>query len=140
MGDDLAASNVNRTYSLSAMSVAIVTFMLIFLYPRYANDEVNPVLFQVTLVVMAGATFSLVFAAFHYYAASLGHRADEVALAQLGRRADRFWLLGYSLLFLAPGLVLLTVDPLFVGGVWLVLWLAYLVFALRIFPRVQAGP
>lgn len=45
MGEDLAASNVNRTYSLSAMSVAIVTFMLIFLYPRYANGEVDPVLF-----------------------------------------------------------------------------------------------
>lgn len=89
---------------------------------------------------MAGATFSLVFAALNYYAASLGHRTDEAARAQLGRRADRFWLLGYSLLFLAPGLVLLTVDLLFVGGVWLVLWLAYLVFALRIFPRVQAGP
>ena len=35
MGDDLAAANVNRSYSLAATSIAIFTFMLIFLYPRF---------------------------------------------------------------------------------------------------------
>ena len=34
MGDDLGASNVNRSYSLAATSIAIFTFMLIFLYPN----------------------------------------------------------------------------------------------------------
>ncbi len=136
MGDDLAATNVNRTYSLSGMSVAIVTFMLIFLYPRYANGEVEPVLFQATLIVMAAATFALVFASFHYYAASVG-RMDDDEKARYARRGDRLWLLGSTLLFLAPGLVLLTVDLALVGGIWLLLWVAYGVFALRLFPRVQ---
>jgi hypothetical protein len=31
MGADLAAANVNRAYSLAAPSIAIFTFMLIFL-------------------------------------------------------------------------------------------------------------
>jgi hypothetical protein len=31
MGDDLAAANVNRSYSLVATSIAIFTFMLFFL-------------------------------------------------------------------------------------------------------------
>src|SRR5438105_3826158 len=62
MGDDLAASNVNRLHSLAATSIAIFTFMLIFLYPRFASDEVNAWLFQVTLVVMGVATFAFVFA------------------------------------------------------------------------------
>ena len=57
MGDDLAASNVNRSYSLAATSIAIFTFMLIFLYPRFASGEVNPLLFQATLVVMGVATW-----------------------------------------------------------------------------------
>lgn len=137
MGDDLAASNVNRTYSLSAMSVAIFTFMLIFLYPRFASGEVDPVLFQATLLVMGLATFSLVFAAFHYYGASLAGRMDDAERARISRRGDQFWLLGSTLLFLAPSMVLVTVELLFVGAVWFALWFIYVLFAIRYFPRVQ---
>ena len=52
MRDDLAAANVNRAYSLAATSIAIFTFMLFFLYPRFKSGEINPVLFQATLVVI----------------------------------------------------------------------------------------
>jgi hypothetical protein len=138
MGDDLAASNVNRTYSLSAMSVAIFTFMLIFLYPRYASGEVDPILFQATLLVMGLATFSLVFASLHYYGSSLGGRMDDGERARLARRGDRLWLVGYTLLFLAPSMVLVTVDLLAVGATWFGLWVVYLAFAVRFFPRVQS--
>src|SRR5262245_55469484 len=51
--DDLAAANVNRAYSLAATSIAIFTFMLIFLYPKLASGEANPLLFQATVIVMA---------------------------------------------------------------------------------------
>ena len=68
MRDDLAASNVNRSYSLAATSIAIFTFMLIFLYPKFASGEVNALLFQATLAVMGVATFSFVFASFFHYA------------------------------------------------------------------------
>ncbi len=36
MGDDLAAANVNRSYSLAATSIAIFAFMLFFLCPKVA--------------------------------------------------------------------------------------------------------
>ena len=101
MGDDLAAANVNRSYSLAATSIAIFTFMLIFLYPRFVSGEINPVLFQTTLGVMAVATFSFVFASFYYYCSSLGSRIDDAERALYSQRGDRFWLLGYTLLFLA---------------------------------------
>lgn len=140
MGDDLAASNVNRTYSLAAMSIAIFTFMLIFLYPRFASGEVNAVLFQATLIVMGVSTFSTVFAAFHYYGSSLGERVDDAERARLARRGDRFWLLGHTLLLLAPGMVLVSVELLLVGAVWFALWLSYVLFAIRSFPRVRTGP
>jgi hypothetical protein len=58
MGDELATSNVNRSYSLAATSIAIFTFILFFLYPRFASGEINALLFQVTLVAMGVATFS----------------------------------------------------------------------------------
>ena len=139
MGDDLAASNVNRAYSLAATSIAIFTFMLFFLYPRYASGQVNALLFQATLVVMGVATFSFVFASFSYYIASLGSRIGDAERALISRRGDRFWLLGYTLLFLAPSLILFTVGLVAVGSVWLLLWLVYLLFVLRNFPRVQTA-
>jgi len=66
VGEDLAATNVNRSYALAATNIAIFTFMLFFLYPRFENGKINPLLFQSTLIVMGVATFSLVFAALHY--------------------------------------------------------------------------
>jgi hypothetical protein len=139
MGDDLAASNVNRSYSLAATSIAIFTFMLIFLYPRFASGEINALLFQATLVVMGVATFSFVFASFHYYGASLGSRIDDAERAVYSRRGDRFWLLGYTLLFLDPSLILFSVGLLIVGSVWFALWLVYIFFVTRNFPRVQTA-
>ena len=139
MLDDLASSNVNRSYSLAATSIAIFTFVLIFLYPRYANGEVNGALFQTTLIVMGVATFSFVFASFHYYGASLGDRSDEAQRTRYARRGDRFWLLGYALLFLVPSLIVFAVGLVLVGAVWLALWLVHLVFVFRYFPRVQTA-
>jgi hypothetical protein len=139
MGDDLAAANANRSYSLAATSIAIFTFVLIFLYPRFASGEVNALLFQATLVVMGVATFSFVFASLHYYGSSLGDRIADADRARYSRRGDRFWLLGYTLLFLDPSLILVTVGLLGVGALWLALWLVYVLFVIRYFPRVQTG-
>ena len=139
MGDDLAGANVNRSYSLAATSIAIFTFMLIFLYPRFASGEINALLFQTTLIVMGVATFSFVFASFYYYGSSLGARIDDAERAVFSRRGDRFWLLGYTLLFLDPSLILFQVGLLAVGSAWLSLWLVYLLFVIRHFPRVQTA-
>jgi hypothetical protein len=136
MADDLAASNVNRAYSLAATSIAIFTFTLVFLYPRFVSGEVNALLFQATLIAMAVATFSFVLASFHYYGVSLKDRVDESVRMKLARRGDRLWLLGYTLLFLVPSLILFTVGLLLAGTVWLALWLVYVLFVVRYFPLV----
>jgi hypothetical protein len=137
MGDDLAAANVNRTYSLAATSIAIFTFMLVFLYPRFASGEANALLFQATLIAMAVATFSFVLASFHYYGSSLADRVPEPERIRLAGRGDRLWLLGYTLLFLVPSLILFTVGLLVAGAVWLALWLVYVLFVVRNFPVVM---
>ena len=139
MNNELAAANVNRSYSLAATSIAIFTFMLFFLYPRFLRREVDPLLFQATLVEMGLATFSFVFANLYYYGSSLGGRIDDAERALDCRRGDRFWLLGYTLLFLGPSLILFTVGLLAVGSAWLGLWLVYVLFMIRYFPRVQTA-
>lgn len=137
MLEDLAASNVNRSYALAATNIPIFTFLLFFLYPRFENGTIDPLLFQSTLVAMGVATFSLVFAALHYYRSSLGGRMSEDERALCTRRADRFWLLGYTVMFLAPSLVLFSISLVAVASVWLALWLVYLLFVIRYFPKVQ---
>ena len=138
MADDLAAANVNRSYSLATTSIAIFTFVMFFLYPRFASGEANPLLFQATLIVMGMATFSFAFASFYYYGSSLGGaRIDDTERTMYSRRGDRVWLLGCMLLFLAPSLVLFTVGLLAVASVWLALWLVYVLFVARHFPLVQ---
>jgi hypothetical protein len=140
MGDDLAAANVNRSYSLAATSIAIFTFMLIFLYPRLASGEANALLFQATSVVLGVATFSFAFASFFYYSASLRGRIDDAERARASDRGDRLWLIGAASLFLEPSLILFTVGLYFAGSAWFALWLAYVVFLTRYFPRVQTAP
>jgi fatty acid desaturase len=139
MGEDLAAANVNRSYSLAATSIAIFTFSLFFLFPKYVSGEADPWLFQATVAVMGLATFSFTFASFFYYCASLGGRFSDADRAKYARRGDRFWLLGYALLFLAPSLVLFSIGLLGVGSLWLALWLVFVLFVVRTFPKVQAG-
>jgi hypothetical protein len=137
MGDELAAANVNRSYSLAATSIAIFTFMLFFMYPRFVSGQINALLFQAALVVMGVATFSFAFATFYYYCSSVGSRIDDAERALYSRRGDRFWLLGNALLFLDPSLILFTIGLLVVGSAWFALWLVYLLFVIRDFPRIQ---
>jgi hypothetical protein len=86
---------------------------------------------------MGVATFSLVFATLHYYRCSLGGRMSDTERTLHARRADRFWLLGYTMMFLAPSLVLFLVRLRIVASVWLAFWLLYLFFVVRFFPRMQ---
>jgi hypothetical protein len=138
MGEDIAAANVSRTYMLGGTNIAIFTFMLFFLYPRFESGKIDPLLFQFTLIAMGVAAFSFVFATLHYYRCSLGGQMSEADKTLHARRADRFWLLGYTMMFLAPSLVLFLIGLHAVASVWLGLWLMYLFFAIRYFPKIQS--
>jgi hypothetical protein len=137
MADDLAAANVNRSYQLAASSIAIFTFLLFFLYPRFVSGDIDAVPFQAALIVMGVATFSFAFSSFYYYGASLGGRIDDAERTLYSRRGDRLWLLGCILLFLTPSVILFTIKLLAVAAVWFALWLVYVLFVLYNFPRVQ---
>src|SRR5258705_13904959 len=111
MSDELATTNVNRSSSLGATSIAIFTFMLLFLYPRFRSGEINPLLFQATLVVIGVATFAFVFASFYYYGSSLGIRINREEPALYSPRRDRFGGRGDTLLFLDSILNLILFGP-----------------------------
>jgi len=108
--EDLAAVNITRSYTLAGTKIPIFTFMLFFLHPSFESGRINPLLFQATQIAMGLATFSLVFATLHYYRCSLGGRISDTERTLQARRADRFWLLGYTTMFLAPYLVYLCRD------------------------------
>ena len=82
MADELAAANVNRSYQLAASSIAIFTFLLFFLYPKFAGGQIGAVPYQATLVVMGVATFSFAFSSFYYYGSSLGGRIEDAERAR----------------------------------------------------------
>lgn len=136
--DELATSNVNRSYSLAGTSIAIFTFMLFFLYPRFASGQVDARLFQATLALMGVATFSFVFASFYYYCVSLGSPVDDSERVRFSARGDCFWLLGYTLMFLGPSLILFSLGLLAVGATWFALWLVYFGFLIRRFPMIRS--
>lgn len=125
MANELAAANVTRTYALGGTSIAIFTFTLFFLYPRFVTGEIIALLFQATLLVLGVAIFSFAFASFYYYGASMAGRIED------SRRGDRSWLVGYLMLLLAPCLVLFSIRLFPVGSVWFAFWLAYFLFVIR---------
>jgi hypothetical protein len=135
MPEDLASANVNRSYSLAGTSIAIFTFILFFMFPRYVAREVDPGSSRPRC--SSWATFSFVLASFSYYCASAGARFEDAERTLHARRGDRLWLLGYTLLFLAPSLILFAIGLPVVGSVWITLWLIYLALVVRYFPKLQ---
>ena len=71
MGNETANLDVSRVVTLVGTSIAIFTFLLFFLFPRFASGEIDPILFQVTLIVIGVAIFSLVYAGLFFYTLTL---------------------------------------------------------------------
>ena len=126
MGLDLANSNVNRNITLAGTSVAIFTFLLFSLYPRYSFGDIDPILFQFTLAIIVSVIFSLVVSATYYYGTTLELSLPGGQGTAIFGKAEAFWLIGYSLLLLEPSLILFTVNLSAVALYALVLWFSYL--------------
>src|SRR5438445_10331507 len=130
VGNEIANLYVGRVVTLVGTSIAIFTFLLFFLYPRFASGEIDPVLFQLTLIVIGMAIFSLVYAGLYFYTLTLPYSLDPAESGAIQRRGDLFWLVGYSALLLEPTLILRTVRLLVVALVCLTPWLSYVYLTL----------
>ncbi len=153
MSSEIWEANVNRTWALAGTSIAIFTFTLVFLYPRFSSGAIDPVLFQISLTVIGFSVFSFVFSGIYYYALTLAlsMRSNDVLSLRTSlvqslktkpekyrRRADTFWSIGFSLLVLEPSLILFTVGLIVVASVWLVLWIFYFIFSVYVFTETQS--
>jgi hypothetical protein len=133
---DIANSNVNRNITLAGTSVAIFTFLLFFLYPRYFSGDIDPILFQFTLAIIVSVIFSLVVSATYYYGTTLTLSLPHGEGTAIFGKAEAFWLIGYSLLLLEPSLILFTVKLPAVALYALVLWFSYLYLTWLQFKRL----
>ena len=137
MSLDIANANVNRNITLAGTSVAIFTFLLFFLYPRYQTGAIDPFLFQFTIAVIVSVIFSLVTSGLYFYSTTVGQMLAQEHPSTIFGKAEGFWLLGYSLLLLEPSLILFTIDLPYVGVFALLSWFAYLYLTLLQFSKLQ---
>src|SRR5256885_15416331 len=125
VGNETANLDVSRVVTLVGTSIAIFTFLLFFLYPRFASGEIDPVLFQVTLIVIGVAIFSLVYAGLFFYTLTLPYSLNPVESCAIQRKGAPFWHVGYPVPLLEPTLSLLAVRLPVLPRDGLAPWLSY---------------
>ncbi len=116
------------TTALGGTCVAIFTFLLFFLYPRFAAGEVDPNLFQLTLLVVIASVYLLVLAAWFYFLFTQHLGMDAERTLRHVAWADACFGVAVIVLTLAPALVLFTVNLPSLGFVALGMWAVYLLF------------
>ncbi len=114
--------------------MAVFTFLLFFLFPRFVADEINPILFQGTLVVIIVVVFALAFAGFFYF--ELYFSSDPAEGRLLLHRGNVFYSLGLELVTLEPAMILFTVGLYVVGVIALALFFVFVFFVARQFRRL----
>lgn len=138
MSTDVAEGNVNRTWAMAGTSIAIFTFTLVFLYPRFSSGAIDPILFQIALTVIGFSIFSFVFSMIYYYKLTLALSLDIAKPEEFRRKAETLWVIGFSLLVLEPSLILFSVGLVAVAVVFLVLWISYFIFVVHVFTETQS--
>ncbi|TMI58581.1 hypothetical protein E6H14_05020 [Candidatus Bathyarchaeota archaeon] len=98
---DLAAANVNRAGTVLGSTIAVFTFLLFFLYPRYSSGQIDPVLFQITLtiIVLTILSFSLCILFCYRIGVLKMSSAEKHASMQIGAL---LWVIGILFAVLEP--------------------------------------
>ena len=127
---ELAHSNRNLASTLGGTCVAILTFLLFFLYDREVSGEVNNYLFQSTVLCVIVALYLFALSAAEYYRGLALSRKDMPKGVKVVRRADGFLFFGLVLLVLEPALILFTIKLTDLALAASALWAVALVFML----------
>ncbi len=123
-----ANENRSLTAGLGGTCIAILTFVLIFLYDRANAGQINKFLFQATLLNIVVSLFLISLASLNYWFVMEALRTKHPRASNYERRADLFFASSLVLLLLEPTLILLTVKLYYVGAVALVLWAVGILF------------
>ena len=124
---EYANENRQATISLGGTGVAILTFLLIFLYGRFSSGGLDYVLFRVTLATVVVSIFLLGIAGSYYYFLIEAVERRQGNAATLLRRADACFVAGIVLMLLEPALILFTLGIYDVGLLAASLWVISLV-------------
>jgi O-antigen/teichoic acid export membrane protein len=123
-------ANENRalTAGLGGTCIAILTFVLIFLFPLENTGQINDLLFQSTLLIIVVSLSLISLASLNYWFVMEALRTTPARATDYERRADGFFASSLVLLLLEPTLILVTVRLYAVGAAALALWVVGVVF------------
>jgi hypothetical protein len=117
-----ANENRSLTAGLGGTCIAILTFVLIFLYDRWTAGAINNILFQWTLLNIVVSLFLISLSSLNYWFVMEALRTNHPRATSYQRLADGFFASSLVLLLLEPSLILITVRLYYVGGVAVALW------------------
>jgi hypothetical protein len=123
-----ANENRSLTAGLGGTCIAILTFVLIFLYDRANAGQINTWLFQATLLNIVISLFLISLSSLNYWFVMEALRTNHPRATNYQRRADGFFASSLVLLLLEPSLILTTVKLYYVAGVAVALWVVGIVF------------
>jgi len=118
-----ANENRSLTAGLGGTTIAILTFVLIFLFDRAAAGQINNFLFQGTLLIIVVSLSLISLSSLNYWFVMEALRSSPPRAAAYQGRADGFFASSVILLLLEPTLILVTVRLYYVGAVALALWI-----------------
>jgi len=119
---EYANENRQATINLGGTGVAILTFLLVFLYGRFDTTGWGAGMFRITLVTVVLSIFFLgVSGSYYYFLIEVLERGRTDASGYL-RTADACFVAGLALLMLEPALILLTLQIFDVGAIAVALW------------------
>lgn len=124
-------SNLNRALTLISSNMAIFTFTLIFLYPRYALNELNGVLFQITLSTSLLVIFLLGITGVYYFEVIANKRMSHVQKLAAARRGDLLFVVSLIIMTSLPTLILFTLSITIVAIIATLLWALFTAFVIR---------
>ncbi len=131
IGVDTATSNRNLAGTVVGTCLAILTFLLLFLYPRYLGGEIDGVMFQLTFAIIITAIYSFSFSGLYYYGLMVSLSTGDGRARRNLAIADATLVLGILLISLEPAMILLTLGLTFLGGLASAFWVTFLVFTLH---------
>ncbi|MFZ0892576.1 MAG: hypothetical protein WB778_09225 [Thermoplasmata archaeon] len=117
-----ANENRSLTAGLGGTCIAILTFVLIFLYDRDVAGTINNLLFQGTVLVIIVSLTLISLSSLNYWFVMEALRTTPSRATAYQTRADGFFASSLILLLLEPTLVLFTVHLNYLGAVALILW------------------
>lgn len=119
-----ANENRSLTAGLGATCIAVLTFVLIFLYDRANAGQINNFLFQFTLLIIVLSLSTISLSSLNYWFVMEAYRTTPHRAPAYQRRADGLFASSLVLLLLEPALILFTVRLDYVGAVALAFWVA----------------